>query len=128
MQRQIKVLVVEPNKLPKIQLISNNDSTKEKIIGGKLNYLYNDSYPNVVIICNDQDGSKKLPLNRLIETNCITGTFIIVRDDPKMGEDRSLTDKQIKKYEKIFDEKSIFRTNFFKELRKQNIKNNDLSI
>ena len=126
MQRQIKVLVVEPNKLPKLQLIANNDSTKEKIIGGELNYLYNDSYPNVVIICNNQD--KKLPLNRLIETKYISGTFIIVRDDPEIGEDRSLTDQQIKKYEKIFDERSIFRTNFFMKLRKQNMKNNDLSI
>ena len=128
MQRQIKVLVVEPNKLPKLQLIANNDSTKEKIIGGELNYLYNDSYPNVVIICNNQDGRKKMPLNRLIETKCISGPFIIARDDPEIGEDRSLTDKQIKKYEKIFDEKSIFRANFFMKLRKQNMKNNDLSI
>ena len=47
-----------------------------------------------------------LALNRDIGHDIIAGNFIIVGDNDT-GEDRSLTDDQIKKYQQIFNEKSI---------------------
>ena len=128
MQRQIKALVIEPNKLPEIQMIDNSILAKEKIVGGELRYVYSDNYPNVVIICNDDGQDMNLPFNRFVDNDLIKGTFMIVRDDPEIGEDRSLTEKQIKKYQEIFNDKSIFETKFALAKIKKELKNNDLAI
>ena len=52
-----------------------------------------------------------MPYNRYIGHDIIAGPFIIISDDVENGEDKSLTDKQIKKYKKIFNEQSIEETN-----------------
>ena len=124
MQRKIKILVVKPNKLPEVQIIDNNDRAKKEIVGGSLNYIYDDNFNNVVFICN---GNKmNLTANRLINNKMITGTFIIVRDDYEYGEDRSLTEKQIKKYQDFFNEKSIFDTNLL--ITQKKVEKQDLAI
>ena len=41
----------------------------------------------------------------------ITGNFIIISSNVEDGEDVSLSDKQIEKYKKIFNDKSIEDTN-----------------
>ena len=52
-----------------------------------------------------------LPYNRDIGHDIIAGNFIIISSDVENGEDKSLSDKQIEKYKKIFNDKSIEDTN-----------------
>ena len=100
MQRNIRALLVEPNELP-----------KEKLVGGNIEYTSREYYPDVIFICNEEGKVLGLPLNRDIGGDIIAGSFLIVGDDPEIGEDRSLTDDQIKKYRDVFNEKSIEDTN-----------------
>lgn len=111
MQRKIRVLVVEPNELPKEEMIDNTLKAKQDLVGGDIEYVSRDYYPDVIFICNEEGKLRGLPYNRDIGQDIIAGPFIIVGDDPEIGEDRSLTDEQIKKYQNIFNEKSISDTN-----------------
>ncbi len=111
MQRKIKVLVVEPNELPREEMIENTLKAKQELVGGDIEYVSRDYYSDVIFICNEEGKLRGLPFNRDIGQDIIAGPFIIVGDDPEIGEDRSLTDEQIKKYQNVFDEKSISDTN-----------------
>ena len=48
--------------------------------------------------------------NRDIGHDIIFGPFFVIGDNPDIGENISLTDEQISKWTKIFDEKSIDKT------------------
>lgn len=109
MQRNIRVLVVEPNKLPKEEIIPNRLRDKQKIVDGLIEYAYLEEDRDVVIICNEEGKINGSEPNRYIGHDVLFGTFIIVGDNDT-GEDRSLTDEQIKKYKKRFNEKSIDKT------------------
>lgn len=109
MQRNLKVLVVEPYKLPKEKMIKNTLEEKQKIVEGYIEYAYMLDDPNVALICNEEGKMEGLSLNRDIGHDIIAGTFIIVGDNDT-GEDRSLTDEQIAKYKERFNEKSIENT------------------
>lgn len=111
MQRKLKCLIVEPNELPKEIEIDNTLEAKQELVGGSIEYVSREHYPDVILICNEEGKLIGLPYNRYIGQDIIAGPFIIVGDDPEIGEDRSLTDEQIKKYQKVFDEKSISDTN-----------------
>lgn len=110
MQRFIKVLKVEPNKLPEEVTIQNILKAKQDLVGGDIEYTYLENDESVAIICNECGKLDRLPYNRDIGHDIIAGTFLIVRDEDT-GEDRSLLDEQIEKYKKTFDEKSIIDTN-----------------
>ncbi len=109
MQRNIRVLVVEPNKLPKEEIIPNRLQDKQKIVDGLIEYVYLEEDRDVVIICNEEGKINGSEPNRYIGHDVLFGTFIIVGDNDT-GEDRSLTDEQIKKYKERFNEKSIDKT------------------
>ena len=109
MQRNIRVLVVEPNKLPKEEIIPNRLQDKQKIVDGLIEYVYLEEDRDVVIICNEEGRINGSEPNRYIGHDVLFGTFIIVGDNDT-GEDRSLTDEQIKKYKERFNEKSIDKT------------------
>ena len=110
-QRNIRALLVEPNELPKEVMIKNSLEAKQKLVGGNIEYTSREYYPDVIFICNEEGKILGLPLNRDIGGDIIAGSFLIVGDDPEIGEDRSLTDDQIKKYQDVFNEKSIEDTN-----------------
>ena len=111
MQRNIKVLVVEPNKLPYEKVIPNRLKDKQQIVNGYIEYVRLLDDDNVVLICNEEGKINGSELNRDIGYDIITGTFIVVRECVDDGEDRSLTDEQIEKYKERFNEESIEKTN-----------------
>ena len=111
MQRKIKVLVVEPDKLPYEKVISNTLRDKQQIVDGYIEYVRLLDDDSVVLICNEEGKINGSKYNRDIGYDIIAGTFIIVRENPDEGEDRSLTDEQIEKYKERFNEKSIDKTN-----------------
>lgn len=120
MQRNIRVLVVEPNKLPYEKTIKNCLQSKQELVGGYIEYTYLDDDYNAAIICNEEGKIDGLPLNRDVGHDIVAGTFIIVGDNDT-GEDRSLTDDQLEKYKIKFGKESIYETNLkILELEKTN--------
>ena len=110
MQRVIKALYVEPNALPEIVNIENNLKSKQKKVGGSIEYTRLPDDDDVVLICNEESKINGMEANRDIGYDIIFGPFLIVGDDPEIGDDRSLTEEQIRKYSKTFDQKSIEKT------------------
>lgn len=110
MQRKIKVLIVEPDKLPYEKIISNTLRDKQQIVDGYIEYVRLLDDDSVVLICNEEGKINGSKYNRDIGYDIIAGTFIIVRENPDDGEDRSLTDEQIEKYKERFNEESIEKT------------------
>ena len=108
---KIKGLLIKPYELPEEIEIDNTLEAKQEIVGGYIECVYLPNDDSVVLICNEEGKLLGLPFNRDIGQDIIAGPFIIVGDDPEIGEDRSLTDEQIKKYQNVFDEKSISDTN-----------------
>ena len=111
MQRNIRVLVVKPNELPKEEIIKNTLKAKLEIVGGNIELAYLENDDSVVLICNEEGKIKELPANRDIGYDIIVGNMIIAGDDSETGEFVSLTDSQIEKYKFRFDEQSIIDTN-----------------
>lgn len=110
MQRNIRVLVVEPNMLPYEKVIPNRLKDKQELVGGNIEYTRVDNDESALLICNEEGKILGLPYNRDIGHDVIAGTFILVGDDPDIGEDRSLTDEQVEKYKAKFDRDSIEQT------------------
>ena len=110
MQRNLNVLFIEPNKLPVMKTIKNTLEEKQKLVGGCIEYTYLDDCDDIAIIYNKENKFLELPINRDIGHDIIFGKFLIVGDDPELGEDRSLTEEQIAKYTKYFGKESIEKT------------------
>ena len=111
LQRYLNVLLVKPNSLPEKHIIKNTLKEKQKLVDGLIEYTYIQGCDDVAIICNEEGKINNLPINRDIGHDIIFGNFIIVGDDPELGEDRSLTETQIEKYSKLFGKNSIEKTN-----------------
>lgn len=107
---ELKILVVEPNKLPYEKTIPNTLEAKQEIVGGLIECAYLSNDPEVVLICNEEAKLEDLPLNRDIGHDIIAGTFFIVGDD-EIEDFKSLTEEQIAKYKEIFGSESINKTN-----------------
>ena len=108
---QLKGLLVKPNKLPEEITFDNSLEKKQELVEGYIEYAYSDDFPDVAFICNEEGKINGLPYNRDIGHDIIAGNFIIISSDIENGEDKSLSDKQIEKYKKIFNDKSIEDTN-----------------
>ena len=106
---KIKALVVEPYKEPYEVLLDNSLKSRQKIVGGLIEYCYLLDDDSVALICNDEGKIFGLPFNREIGYDVICGNFIIVGDNG-LGEDLSLTDEQINKYKERFGKKFIRKT------------------
>ena len=108
---KIDCLLIKPNELPKRITIDNSLKTLQQIVDGyiEVSYLLNDE--EVVIICNEEGLILNMPFNRAVGSSIIAGPFLIVGDDYENGDFKSLTEKQMQKYEKVFDNESIRNTN-----------------
>lgn len=116
---KIKVLLVEPNKFPKMIEIADSLEAMQKLVDGDIEeYMpYED---DVALVCNDEGKMRKLPLNRAIymETDgkkemadIIAGKFFICYAPPESEKYLSLPDELAKKYEAKFQ----YPERFFKD-------------
>lgn len=104
--RKLRVLVVEPGKLPYVTEIENDLRTLQKIVDGNIQYVGLDR--NSFIYCNEEGKLLGLDGNRRLDNgDIIAGTFIICREDGT-GIEASLTDEQIGKYMQRFKEPEFF--------------------
>ena len=115
LQRNLDILLVKPNKLPVKKTIRNTLEEKKKLVGGDIQYTYLENCNDVAIVYNENSNKLNLPINRDIGHSVISGNFFIVGDDAELGEDRSLTKKQIDKYTNYFGKISIEKINKMKD-------------
>ena len=78
MSDKIRVLIVEPDKLPYEKMILNKLEDKQEIVGGNIEYTQLDNDDNVLLICNEEGKLDGLPYNRYIGHDIIAGPFIFV--------------------------------------------------
>jgi len=110
-EETMKVLIIEPEKKPRIADIDTSLETMKNIVGGSIECTY-PYVDEVGLICNEEGKINGLPLNRAIYdengnmTDIIAGTFIIAgltEDD--FG---SLTAEQLKTFSQKFARPEIF--------------------
>ena len=85
----------------------NELRTLQQLVGGDMQAVYPWSKDDVALICNDSGKVDGLPLNRCIEDyDVIAGNFFFCGFS---GEEFcSLTDKQVRHYEKLFRDPELF--------------------
>ena len=110
MSKKLKALLVEENKLPKVIEIDNTVSSLQEVVKGYIEYTYMNGIEDATIICNEEGKINGMDPNRDIGNDIVFGPFLIVGDDPNIGENLSLTDEQINKFMEMFNEKSIEMT------------------
>ncbi len=96
----IKVLYVEPHRKPFVTEVENTLDGLQKAVKGMIQCLYNRD--RTIMVVNEEGKLNGMEGNRRIEGDVLVGPFFIAGDT---GEDFcSLTEKQIKKYAKRFEE------------------------
>ena len=109
--KKLKGLLVCPNELPKEVEIENTLNAKQDLVEGLIEVFYINDKEDVCLICNEEGKIKNLQPNRFIGNELIYGNIIVIGDDYEVGEFKSLTRKQIKKYKEYFNQASIDKTN-----------------
>ncbi|MGE5456326.1 MAG: DUF3846 domain-containing protein [Ignavibacteriales bacterium] len=115
---KIDVLLVQPDEIPKVIKISNTLKAKQNLVNGRIQVCYLLKDNEVCLICNDESKIDDSLPNRIIGHDIIYGNFFIVGDDYVNADFKSLTNKQIKKYQELFGEESIRKTSRILNARK----------
>lgn len=110
MSKTIRGLLVKEDTEPEVVDITNNLKSLQELVNGSIEYCYLPEHEDVVIICNEEGKFNGMGPNRDIGHDIIFGPFLVVGDDPNVGENVSLTDEQISEWSKRFDKSSIERT------------------
>ncbi len=107
MQEKIKVLVVEPDKRPKVREIPNTLEAMQEIVGGYIEVAHPWGYvERVALVCNEEGKIRELPINRTVRTNdgkywdTIFGTFFLAGEEKE--DFASLDDNMMNKYGAMF--------------------------
>ena len=110
----IRILYVEPDKLPEVKIIKNDLETLQHTVSygeeGLIEMVELPKDNSVILVCNEEGKINGMKANRDIGYDIIYGPFFIAADDRDSGEFKSLSDEQILKYKMFFDKNSIIRT------------------
>ena len=98
MMEHIRVLRIEPGRVPEPVTMPNTLEAFQTAVGGYIEALDLDS--DVCLICNEEGKLMGLPANRRVEGDIIAGTFLIVGADD--GEFCSLSEQNISYYAEAF--------------------------
>ena len=103
----MKILVVEPSKLPMVKEIDGSLESMQKIVGGYIEAIYPFDDP-IALVCNEEGKINGLPPNRVLVDkdgnvlDIICGTFFLCAAPPDSDEFKGLSDEQIKRYAEKF--------------------------
>lgn len=106
----MKVLIIEPEKHPKVKEIGEGLSSLQMQVGGMIEAIY-PFEDEVAIICNEEGKNIGLPLNRALWSDgqlydIIAGTFLVVGlTEENFG---SLSEELIERYRKRFYHPELF--------------------
>ena len=94
MSKTIRGLLVKEDKEPEVIEIPNNLKSLQNLVGGYIEYCYLPEHEDIVIICNEEGKINGMGPNRDIGHDIIFGPFLVVGDDPDIGENLSLTESK----------------------------------
>ena len=109
----MRVLVIEPQKVPEVRKIDDNLETMQAIVGGYIQTIY-PFQDEVTLVVNDEGKLLGLPLNRELVTedgtcyDIISGTFFIAGTPSNCDHFTSLTEEQIERYSEMFAVPRLF--------------------
>ena len=107
---KLRVLLVEPGKLPVEIEFEDSLKSMQRLVKGLICQESSIDDDSVVFILNDESKINGMFPNRDIGYDIIFGPFIIVGNDYENECFRSLTNQEIEKYKKIFNDDSILAT------------------
>ena len=109
--KKIKILIVEPKKVPYVSEIEDSLEAMQKIVGGSIEPIYQEMTANdhVILIANEEGKLKNLLHNRFIRgglqnipMSVVRGTFFLVSSEGNNFV--SLSDEMIEKYKNFYTE------------------------
>lgn len=110
----MRILKVEPGKVPVEAEISGSLESMQAVVGGTIQAIYPFDDP-VALICHDEGKLLGLPLNRaLCAPGCsapydiISGTFFLCGAPADSGSFSDLTPEQTERFEMLFHTPEIF--------------------
>ena len=108
----MQVLVIEPERRPKVRDIDGSLKSMQEIVGGLIQPIYLDD--SVALICNDEGKLMNLPANRGLRDkdrqiyDIVFGTFFLCGAPADSDHFTSLTPEQIEQYRKRFHTPEMF--------------------
>ena len=102
--KKIRILYKEVGKEPQIMFIDNTLEAKQKLVGGLIEVV---PYEDVLIICNEEGKLLNMPPNLVFEYDYIAGNCLVIGDDYKNADFKSLTDEEILKYREDLKKRSF---------------------
>ena len=110
----MRVLIVEPLKVPYVAEIDGNLESMQKIVGGLIQVIYPfEKNPEIALVCNDEGKLMGLPLNRpLMDSSgniydIIAGTFFLCAAPSDSDSFESLTEEQVRKYSDYYKHQMV---------------------
>lgn len=109
----MQVVIVEPEKKPRVQSIEDSLASMQKIVGGTIQAVYPFDEP-VALICNDEGKLLSLPLNRALRDSdgrvydIVAGTFFLCGATASSDRFDSLTEEQVQHFLKRFSASEQF--------------------
>lgn len=98
-EEKIRVVIVEPNEVPRVELIKNDLETMQEIVGGRIEEVaLND---DAILVCNEEGKFTGMKANRRVGNDIIAGTFFIAGDQG-LEYLVSLTEEQVEQYTERF--------------------------
>ena len=97
----MKVLVVEPLKVPYEKEIDGSLASMQAVVGGRIQLIYPFEDPELALICNDEGKILGLPYNRALRDEAgriydvVAGTFFLCRAREGSEQLEELTDGQV---------------------------------
>ena len=109
----MQVVIVEPEKKPRVQNIGDSLASMQEIVGGTIQAMYPFDEP-VALICNDEGKLLNLPLNRALRDgngsvyDVVAGTFFLCGALADSDRFDSLTEEQVQHFLKRFSNPERF--------------------
>jgi hypothetical protein len=102
-EKEIKIIIVEPNKIPYVKTVENDLKTFQNIVGGYIECVM--IKDKIDFVCNEEGKILELPKCRYIEeiNDIIAGTFFMTKADEE-GNFTSLSEKEIETLIKRFSD------------------------
>ena len=104
----MKILLVEPEKIPRPLEIEPSLKSMQQLVGGPIQAIYPFEEP-VALICHEEGKLLGLPLNRTLRSpetgeiyDIIAGSFFLCSAPPDSDHLESLTNEQLERYTKRF--------------------------
>ena len=104
----MKILLIDPEKVPRPLEIEPSLKSMQQLVGGPIQAVYPFEEP-VALICHEEGKLLGLPLNRALRSpetgeiyDIIAGPFFLCSAPPDSDHFEGLTEEQLKRYTKQF--------------------------